>query len=260
MPDEKYIANGFPKAQPAGYRFSTGSYELFQAIVVLSGKIYFSTRSIRSQLVSPGNVVLLREGSEFELACEEVGYKGVAFHVIGNLPDAFKGKAEIIRSNQEIRILADMMERYLHTHEAEKDILLEGLGRAIAWEAIRLSRLCESENDNNGDAVDWANIARNRLKSSIYSSSNTGEILKTLPLGYRQLARSFSQKYNRSPKKYHLETKIKKAKVLLRETDLSINSIASELGFASSQHFSTQFKSKLNILPSKYRKKHRHRV
>lgn len=51
------------------------------------------------------------------------------------------------------------------------------------------------------------------------------------------------------------ETRLKKAKQLLEETDLSVSEIASEAGFHSLQYFSNSFKSVTGITPSLYREK-----
>ncbi len=56
-----------------------------------------------------------------------------------------------------------------------------------------------------------------------------------------------------SPKQYILEVRIKKAKILLRETHKSITVISDECGFASVYHFCRAFKGICSCTPTEYR-------
>jgi AraC-like DNA-binding protein len=53
---------------------------------------------------------------------------------------------------------------------------------------------------------------------------------------------------------YWIRQRIEQAKMLLRQTDQSIIDIAIQLGFASSQYFSTVFRKHVGIMPTEYRK------
>ncbi len=68
------------------------------------------------------------------------------------------------------------------------------------------------------------------------------------------LFRSFQSVQNQSPKEYLIEYRIKRARHLLRETSLSIASIAYSVGFENNLYFSKAFKSKMQMTPSEYRK------
>jgi len=57
------------------------------------------------------------------------------------------------------------------------------------------------------------------------------------------------------PAEYITLQKIKYAKKLLETTNLSVTELSYELGFSSSNYFSTVFKKILNITPQQYRKK-----
>ena len=57
-----------------------------------------------------------------------------------------------------------------------------------------------------------------------------------------------------SPKQYQLEQKLNRAKELLLNTTIPIQSIAKQCGFGSGIAFNDFFKVKLNITPLKFRK------
>jgi AraC-like DNA-binding protein len=67
-----------------------------------------------------------------------------------------------------------------------------------------------------------------------------------LKIGFRELFRT-------SPYQYRLQLCLKQAKVLLEETDDTIDQIASKVGFDTYNGFSTAFKKAFNLAPTEYR-------
>ena len=59
----------------------------------------------------------------------------------------------------------------------------------------------------------------------------------------RQLERLFRRYLNRSPKRYYMELRLKKARNLLMQTDMSVINVALACGFASPSHFSKCYRS-----------------
>ena len=70
------------------------------------------------------------------------------------------------------------------------------------------------------------------------------------------LFRSFQSYMRRSPKDYLTSYRIKQACRLLRETDLSISTIAYSVGFENNLYFSKAFRKQKGVSPSEYRKEH----
>lgn len=68
------------------------------------------------------------------------------------------------------------------------------------------------------------------------------------------LFRAFQTYQQQSPKEYLMEFRIRRAAHLLRETGLSIATIAYSVGFENNLYFSKAFKSKMQMSPSEYRK------
>lgn len=67
-----------------------------------------------------------------------------------------------------------------------------------------------------------------------------------LKIGFREL-------FQTSPYQYRLHLCLERAKLLLEETDDTIDQIASRVGFDTYNGFSTAFKKAFNIAPSEYR-------
>ncbi len=70
-----------------------------------------------------------------------------------------------------------------------------------------------------------------------------------------QTIKIFKAAYGITPYAYFLEKKIKLAKDMLLNTNLSIKQIADHLSFADEYYFSNVFKQKTGVSPSRYRKK-----
>jgi AraC-like DNA-binding protein len=67
-----------------------------------------------------------------------------------------------------------------------------------------------------------------------------------LKLGFREL-------FQTSPYQYRLHLCLEKAKMLLEDTDDTIDQIASKVGFATYNGFSTAFKKAFRMAPTEYR-------
>lgn len=73
-------------------------------------------------------------------------------------------------------------------------------------------------------------------------------------VGYVWFRKEFKRIVGTSPGQYHLSLRIRRAGQLLKETDLPVGHIATQLGFESDFHFSKIFKQKVGLSPSQYRK------
>ncbi|PUA16719.1 GlxA family transcriptional regulator [Glaciimonas sp. PCH181] len=71
----------------------------------------------------------------------------------------------------------------------------------------------------------------------------------------RQLQRMFKEHMGMSPTHYYLTLRLRKARELLRQTDMSILSITMACGFQSACHFSKTYREVFNVAPSSERRK-----
>jgi AraC-like DNA-binding protein len=238
------------KSQPPGYSFKSNDYDLFQVICLLRGRLIYESKG-RKTTMSPGMLALLRLGSSFSLSTGRVGYQGVCFIVRGVDRPSFRGAAEVLVADPETLAVARMMDQEIARPGLGSGELLEGLGRTLAWRAIRLSGAgCDGESSRS-----WAETARAVLDATLTTGRAAREILSTLGISYRQLSRHFQDQYGVSPKRYQLGARIEEARRLLAANSQQITSIAFDLGYSSSQHFATQFKAETGITPSAWRRK-----
>jgi len=83
--------------------------------------------------------------------------------------------------------------------------------------------------------------------------SITTVIADQLNKEYAYLSRLFSDVEGTTIEKYIISQKIEKVKELLEYGELNLNEIADKMGYSSSSHLSTQFKSLTGISPSKFK-------
>jgi AraC family transcriptional regulator len=83
--------------------------------------------------------------------------------------------------------------------------------------------------------------------------SLTQVIADRLNKDYAYLSRQFSEAEELTIEKYIIQQKIEKVKELMEYGELNLNEIAYQMGYSSSAHLSTQFKSITGFTPSKYK-------
>ena len=83
--------------------------------------------------------------------------------------------------------------------------------------------------------------------------SLTQVIADRLNKDYAYLSRQFSESEGLTIEKFIIQQKIEKVKELMEYGESNLNEIAYQMGYSSSAHLSTQFKSVTGFTPSKYK-------
>ena len=84
-------------------------------------------------------------------------------------------------------------------------------------------------------------------------------IANRLKKDYTYLSRLFSNSQDVTIEHFIIEQKVEKIKELLDYGELNLNEIAYRMGYSSSAHLSTQFKSITGLTPSQYRSSNQQR-
>ncbi|HEX2949504.1 MAG TPA: helix-turn-helix transcriptional regulator [Armatimonadota bacterium] len=238
------------KMQPVGYQFTTTAYDHLQVIYIREGCLHFFSPDTWQQTLSTGDGVILRIGSRFRLSCPDVGYAGVGINVFDEAQPEYRGISVPFHANQSVRELAMLMSREIDTPAAGTPQVMEGLGMAMVWQALRQ---VTSPPDPLDTTREWAERAQQTILATLTTGRGVREALASLPLSYRQLARHFFTNFGLSPKQYQQQCRLQEVKRLLLETQLSVTTIAHELGYPSSQHLSAQFHQMVGMSPQQYR-------
>ena len=90
------------------------------------------------------------------------------------------------------------------------------------------------------------------LKFITDSELNVESLCKSIGMSRATLYRRITSATGLSPAKYILTVRLRTAARMLDETRMSITDIAAACGFSSIVHFSSSFKKKYGVAPSKY--------
>jgi AraC family transcriptional regulator len=78
-------------------------------------------------------------------------------------------------------------------------------------------------------------------------------IAKRVGKDYAHLSRLFSNSQDTTIERFIIEQKVEKIKELIEYGELNLNEIAYQMGYSSSAHLSTQFKSVTGLTPSQFK-------
>jgi len=84
---------------------------------------------------------------------------------------------------------------------------------------------------------------------------STSQLTKIAGMSESSLLRAFKQATGRAPTEYLLDLRLRRARHLLRYTDLNITEIAFQTGFNDSNYFARQFRKGCGVSPREYRKR-----
>lgn len=93
------------------------------------------------------------------------------------------------------------------------------------------------------------------MESNIEECLSSKELASYVGFSKRQLERAFQVHLGCAPMQYYLRLRLRNARRLLLQTDMSIISISLSCGFNSQPHFSKTYRDMFNISPSKERRR-----
>ena len=91
------------------------------------------------------------------------------------------------------------------------------------------------------------------MESNIEEPVSPSVLAADVGMSTRQLERLFRKYMDRSPKRFYMELRLKKARNLLLQTDMSVINVALACGFASPSHFSKCYRASFQTTPYRER-------
>jgi AraC family transcriptional regulator of arabinose operon len=113
----------------------------------------------------------------------------------------------------------------------------------------------EKESFNSADV--YIEAAVNYIELNMQNNVSVYELTQFLGISQPYLFKIFKERFSLSPKQYILNQKLKRAKVLLTETNLSVSHIANSIGILDVLSFSKAFKQKTGLSPVNYRNQYK---
>lgn len=91
------------------------------------------------------------------------------------------------------------------------------------------------------------------IQNNFYDKITISQLCDLVHMSRSSLLRYFSRTYNCSPLEYLNDYRINQSKIMLRDKNKSIATIAQDCGFFDSSHFIHFFTKKIGVSPAKYR-------
>ncbi|WP_341225574.1 helix-turn-helix domain-containing protein [uncultured Arcticibacterium sp.] len=165
------------------------------------------------------------------------------------------GNPIIKLKNQSAKYLAQALVRMLDEYSTK------GLQNKLILQSHLIATLCDINVDyrplsshKNKTAIELTNRFIELLHKNVKSIHQASSYASMLNISPNHLNKSIKLITQKSPSGWIKESIISEAKVLLFQTDLSIQEIAFELGFNDPSYFSRLYKKQEGLTPAHYRK------
>ena len=256
LPGESYP----PPGHPSEYSFSWEKGRIlheFQVNYITSGEGILETKTGRYP-VREGSVIIIFPGMWHRYKPSKNGWKehyvgfngSYANHIFTN--EFFSGGIPISHIGFNERLLQSFHELFslVELEKTGYQQICSGLVLYILSTIISIKRNENFEGKQIEQTIQKACLI---IRENIDRNINIEKLALDLNIDYSIFRKMFKKYTGISPGQYHLSLRIRQAKNLLINTNLSIKEISYRLGFESIFYFSRVFKSKTGINPTEYK-------
>lgn len=157
--------------------------------------------------------------------------------------------------------LVTPFELFLREVTTHQRLRTAGLAHAAALLVIEASRLADGRPAGHPLAMHPAiATAKQLIENHPADGLTVDDLAAAVHLSPPHFAELFRSEIGEPPGRYRTRLRMERARLLLTETDLPITTIATDLGYSSSQHFATAFRRETGTTPSRHRHKVRGRT
>lgn len=99
----------------------------------------------------------------------------------------------------------------------------------------------------------WLLQARGALETNLDQALDLNDVARAAGLSYENFRKQFQRQTGVSPARYRAIRKIEAARAMLQNADLTLESVASQLGYTDAFHLSRRFKQHFGVSPRVWR-------
>ncbi|MEN8137194.1 MAG: AraC family transcriptional regulator [Bacteroidota bacterium] len=255
------------KDHPTEYYFSWEEGRIldeYQIIYITKGKGIFENKFATLE-IDEGSFVIVYPGQWHRYKpSEETGWMTNYIGFKGNIADHFISQLLVNKNKPVVHV--GINEQFLECYDKIFEIIkkeshsYQSISTAIIIKLIgHINANIKNDDFNNNRLSEAINKIRYSLRENIDKDLNMQDLADEYNIGYSYFRKMFKKYTGMSPKQYHLQLKVIRAKELLLTSDKSVKEICFELGFQSSSYFSRMFKQKIGVTPAHF-KEHKHFV
>ncbi|MET0262266.1 MAG: AraC family transcriptional regulator [Rariglobus sp.] len=245
--------------RPREHSLRLGDMELW---LVRKGHGWMKTKTQEFSLM-PGFCVLMRPGGIYDAGQDDERPLGITF---------IHFNVQMTEKNQEVACPAAELTAWPEFYQLGDIDYLDAVTRRIVHLASRKPDVADqllkgvlldilqrpSLNDNSPSSHYLHESSISAMVAEVQSGTgdlpDVAAMARRTGLSQAHFSRTFHKITGQSPRDFLLHTRMTQARHLLTGTELSINEIAERLGYADIFFFSRQFKEKVGLPPSAYRK------
>lgn len=257
-PDTVYPSTDHPKS----YYFNPCKGRVlseYQILYISKGRGTFTSESTKKTNIKKGQIILLFPG-QWHTYCPsiETGWNEYYIGFEGSIIDNLVENEFLTLKNQilDVGVSEEFVSLYSSAIQVAKNEkktaqqYLAGIVLHLIGMVISYSQNKNLEQNDSGLLMERAKIIMNE---NIYRQIDIQGIATNLGTSYSWFRKEFKEYTGFSPAQYFQELKLRKAKELLSETNLTIKEIAYKLDFSSYEYFLSFFRKRVGVTPSDYR-------
>jgi AraC-like DNA-binding protein len=233
--------------------------QAYQVVYILSGTGVFESVETGVQRVTKGTVLLLFPGVWHRYQPEpRTGWVESWIEMQGEAVERLERAGVISPARPVLRVgrhgaleaAFDRCHRLVKGEEAGN----AGVIGAVALQILAWVQAATQEPTGGTRSVEEAVTRTQRaLAENVHRQINMEEFAEQLNVSYSAMRHAFKRRFGVSPKQYHLQVRLRKAKELLQNTGLTLEEISRALGFGSGFHLSAVFKAHVGKSPMAWR-------
>ncbi|MHA9739153.1 AraC family transcriptional regulator [Robinsoniella peoriensis] len=165
-------------------------------------------------------------------------------------------------SQEKRQIYESVSSIILKEYEEKKENYVTGVSALVTWFLIELNRAYNVDGDleityETNERLKHKKIISevlNFVEENYKSDISLKELADKLYVNQAYLSREFKKNTGYSMMKFITNKRIREARELLRNSDISISEVAITVGYNNITHFHTMFKKEIGISPKEFRK------
>lgn len=231
----------------------------YQFVYISKGKGSFISESTRKVNITKGQIIILFPGQWHSYwPNNDTGWNEYYIGFEGKIIDKIVEKGFISPQQQVLDVginedLVNLFSSAIKVAKEDKTASQQNLAGIVFNILGTILSLAQNKNFEIKESAQKIERAKIIMLENIHKDINIKEIASNLGLSYSLFRKEFKEYTGYAPAQYFQEIKLRKAKELLSETNLSIKEIAFKLGFSSYEYFLSFFRKRVGQTPLVYR-------
>lgn len=250
------------REHPTGYYFSWKKgriLEEFQLVYITEGAGIMESKKGTFKII-PGTILLIRPGEHHRYRPDvKTGWTEYYLGFKGILASHFFRQADFLhmQCTYFYGIQAPFLEIYrsIFTLVQREEPGFQQIAAGLVLTLLGSLVAHQKQGDFSGKAIETViQKARLQMRENVEINIDLQELASQHHVSYANFRKMFKKYTGVSPRQYHLELKLMRARELILTSSKSIKEISQELQFESIHYFSRYFKKKIGYSPTALRK------